>query len=187
MQLRSTMIGIVLLGLCLTAGPAEPQEKKDDYAAPGAVHQQLAKRAGEYTTTSKFSFKPGMPPTESAGTAKLTSILGGRFLKEESTGTMMGQAYSSLHLEGYNSATNKFEATWAYTGSTSLMSLVGTSKDGGKTIEYVATFDSGKEAKQALQVTTRVLDDDHFVTELVAKNADGSKGPTLETAYTRKK
>jgi hypothetical protein len=74
-----------------------------------------------------------------------------------------------------------------YTGSTGLMRLVGTSKDDGKTVEYTATFEQGNGQKMTLSVAQRFVDDDTIVVELVAKNPDGSKGPTLETTYKRKR
>ncbi len=65
--------------------------------------------------------------------------------------------------------------------------MTGTSKDDGKTIEWIATYMNNQHGKETLYVTTRRLDDDHFVVELVAKTPNGEKGPTLETTYTRRK
>ena len=36
-------------------------------------------------------------------------------------------------------------------------------------------------------IVYRFPDEDHFVVELTARGEDGSKGPTMETTYTRKK
>jgi hypothetical protein len=195
MKSRLTVGGLVLLGLLGAAATGLSQEGKDkaakaamEHAKPGPVHQQLAKRAGEYTTVAKFWFKPGDQPTEETkGTAKITSILGGRFLSEENSGTMMGQPFTALRLVGYNSATQQYEATWVFTGSTATMTLVGTSKDDGKTIHWTGTYEHEKGTKATVHVETRYLDDDRFVVELSHKAPDGSKGPTLETTYTRKK
>jgi hypothetical protein len=99
---------------------------------------------------------------------------------------MLGQPYTGMHLYGYNNATGKYEATWIYTGSTATMTLTGTSKDDGRTIEYPASIDR-KGTKMTLYVVLKHVDDDKFTVELYAKNKDGSKGPTLETTYTRKK
>ena len=41
--------------------------------------------------------------------------------------------------------------------------------------------------KQTFDAALRHLDDDHFVVGLCAKSADGSRGPTFDTIYTRKK
>jgi hypothetical protein len=182
---------MVMIGFLVSAGAAPSQEQKADTAGtnpamPGPIHQQLAKRAGEYTAVSKFSI-PGGPTQETKGTAKITSILGGRFLQEEFSGSMRGQAFTSIHLDGYNNVTKQYEASWIYTRGTAIMNLTGTSTDGGKTINYKATYVNDQGAKQTLEIIHRQIDDDHFVMELIGRNPDGSKGATMETTYTRKK
>jgi len=156
-------------------------------ATPGPAHKQLAKRAGEYTTATKFTAQPGATPVDSTGTAKISVILDGRFLLEEDAGIFMGQETKGTRLWGYDNATKQYVSIWAYTGSTGLMNLTGTSKDDGKTVSFAATFNDDSGAKQVLEVATRQLDDNNFVVGLYAKNPDGSRGPAFETTYTRKK
>jgi hypothetical protein len=192
MLARIGFVSVTLAGLLLVAAVGRAQERKEAAAGheadkPGPVHKQLAKLAGDYTTVSRFIFKPGTPAQETTGTARITSILGGRFLSEEHSGTMLGQPVSGLHLTGYNNATGQYEASWVYTGSTAIMTLVGSSKDDGKTIEYTGSFEQQKGNRTTLFVAFHQVNENSFVVELSAKNPDGSKGPTLETTYTRKK
>ncbi len=154
---------------------------------PGPIHKELARMAGDYETVAKFWIKPGTEPMVSNGTAKITSVVNGGCILEESTGTQMGQGFKALRLTGYNNLTKQYESTWTYSLATGLMHMTGTSKDDGKTIEWVASYTNDNGAKQNLYVSTRRIDDDQFVVELVAKTPDGNKGPTLETTYTRKK
>jgi len=191
MKQRRRLVATLVASLALTAAWAVAQERKEaggqhEADQPGAVHKQMARWAGEYTTSSKFFAKPGQPSAATTGTATIRSILDERFLSEENAGTMLGQPYTGMHLYGYNNATGKYEATWVYTGSTATMTLTGTSKDDGRTIEYTASIDQ-KGTKMTLYVVLKHVDDDKFTVELYAKNKDGSKGPTLETTYTRKK
>jgi hypothetical protein len=179
-------------GLLLTAAAGLAEEKKDkaqapDADQPGPEHRQLARLAGEYTTVSKFRLKSDDAPMESKGTAKLTSVLDGRFLLEENTGTQFGQLYKGVRLVGYNNATKQYEASWSYSLSTAIMTMTGTGKDEGKIIEWTAHFMNEKGARQSLYVVTRQLDGDHFVVELFGKTTEGEKGPAVETTYTRKK
>jgi hypothetical protein len=156
-------------------------------AMPGAVHKQLAKRAGEYTTLTKFSVAPGAPATDSTGTAKLTVIVDGRFLLEEDAGLFLGQQTKGTRIWGYDNSTKQYESAWMYTGSTGIMKLTGTSNDGGKTVNFVAVFNDDNGVKQTFDAGTRQIDDDHFVVSLYARGPDGSRGPTFDTTYTRKK
>lgn len=184
-------IGNVLLLVCavllLNTLSVAAQDKKEEAPKLDAIHEHMGQCAGEYTTVTRFTAKAGDAPMESKGTAKITSILGGRFLQEEDTGTMFNQPFKSLKLSGYNSAAERFEASWVYTGSTSIMTLTGTSSDGGKTINWVGTYEEKKGQKNTLYVDTKHLNKNQIVMEMYSKNPDGSRGPCLETTYTRKK
>ena len=154
---------------------------------PGPVHKQLAKRIGEYATVTKFTMQPGAQATESTGTAKFTAILDGRFLIEEDAGVFMGQQTKSTKIWGYDNATKQYESVWMYTGSTGIMKLTGSSNDEGKTVNFAAVFNDDNRVKQTFDAATRQTDDDHFVVGLYARGPDGSRGPTFETTYIRKK
>ena len=127
--MKSTVTGFAFVAAMLVSTmAASGQDEKakaqgKTNAAPGPIHRELAKRAGEYTTHSKFTFKPGAPAQESQGSATLKSILGGRFLQEDNTGKLVGMPVGSMHLYGYNNATKKYESIWMYTGSTGIMTI----------------------------------------------------------------
>jgi hypothetical protein len=70
--------------------------------------------------------------------------------------------------------------------STAIMTLNGTSSDGGKTATFAASWDDEGGAKRRLQVVMRSIDEDHFVVELI-DSSSGKTGPTLATTYARKK
>ena len=156
-------------------------------AKPGPAHKQLAKLAGSYTTVTRFSAQPSAAPVDSNGTAKFTVVLDGRFLLEEDAGVFMGQETKGLKVWGYDNATKHYISTWMYTGSTGFMSLSGDSKDDGKSVNFMASFNDDSGGKQVFEAAMRWIDDDKFVVGLYAKNPDGSRGPTFETTYTRKK
>jgi Protein of unknown function (DUF1579) len=182
--MRDVCLGILTLGLVLTTGIAAAQ---DPNAKPGPVHEKLMKLAGEYTTVTYFTTKPGDAPQETKGAAKLTSTLGGRFLNEEASGVMFGQPYSSMHMTGYNNVTGQYESLWAYTGTTGMMLMTGTSKDDGKTIQLVGNYEREKGVKAHLYAVLRLVDDDHFAVELYSEKPDENKGPVMKTSYTRTK
>ena len=87
---------------------------------------------------------------------------------------------------GYNNASKRYEAVWTYTMSTAIMTMNGTSPDGGKTINFNASWDEEGGAKRSLQVSMRLIDDDHFVVELTDRAADGKQSAVLVTTYSRK-
>jgi hypothetical protein len=155
--------------------------------ALGPVHQALARMAGDYDTVSSFRQQPDAKPVVSKGTAKLTAVVDGHFLLEETSSTLFGQPVKGLRLLGYNGKTNRYEATWTYSMATGMMGMTGTSNDGGKTIEWTETDPSGRGANSSLHVTTRHLDDNRFTVELYNLTPNGKRGTTIETTYTRSK
>ena len=186
MNTRLCLWGIVATG-GLLAATAAAQDTAKGPPKPSPQHEALARLAGEYTTVTKFTAKPGDAAVETQGTAQLRSVVAGKFLLEEYSGKWFGQTIHGLRLLGYNDASKQYEGTWTYSLSTGMMTLVGASKDDGKTIDLTATYTGDKGEKQTLYVTTRRVDADQFVVELYAKTADGQRGPTMETTYTRKK
>jgi hypothetical protein len=166
-----------------TATGAFAQNSADN---PGPEHEALAKLAGEYTTVMRFRPKAGEAAQESKGSAKFTSVLDGRFILEESTGEQFGKHFKGRKIYGYNNAAKRYESAWVYTASTAIMTLHGTSPDGGKTIRLNATVAQGN-AQMNLVVTMKRINDDSFTVELGSMTPDGTAGPTLETTYTRKK
>jgi hypothetical protein len=182
MKTRWLAAGAALLIVC----PAAWAQEKKSPGAPSEIHERMSKRAGEYETVSKLTLPDGKA-MESKGTAKLTAVLGGRFLQEESTGTMLGNPVSGLKLVGYNDAADQFEAVWMYTGSTAMMTMTGKAKEDNKSVEFSATVPGPKDQKMKFTIVYRFADADRFTVELTARSEDGSKGPTMETTYTRKK
>jgi Protein of unknown function (DUF1579) len=182
MNIRWLAAGIALLIAC----PLSPAQERKGPGGPTEVHERLAKRAGDYETSSKFSF-PGGKATETKGTAKINAILGGRFLQEESSGTLMDTQVNSLKLLGYNAEAGQYEAVWMYTGSTAMMTMSGKMNEATKSVEFAASVPGPKGAKMNFTIVYKFTDADSFTVELTARGDDGSKGPTMETTYTRKK
>lgn len=169
--------------LATALGSAQEKRMTDN---PGAEHGGLMKLAGEYSTVSKFKLNANDAGQLSNGVSKLTRILDGRFLLEEANGAQFNQPFMARKVYGYNNAAKRYESSWIYTGSTSMLTLSGTSSDGGKTIQFEGGYDQANGAKSNLVVFFKRLSDDKFVVELVLKTPGGGTGPSLETTYTKK-
>jgi hypothetical protein len=130
---------------------------------------------------------PGQEPMKTTGAATLRMILGGRFLQMDESGSMGGQPFQAVKIWGYNNAAARYEATWMWTNETSMMTMAGKPAEDGKSVTLDASYENGGP-KVTLRVTLAFVDDDHFTVKLDAgKMPDGSRGPTLETVYTRKR
>jgi hypothetical protein len=179
-EMKRLAMAVLVLGLVSVTRGDDPPAKNKMMDGPGAEHKALAKMAGDYTTKSVMDM--GGQKQESVGTAKIASHMDGRFIAEEGKGEMMGMPYSSHKMYGFNNAAKKYEGVWMYTGSTGMMTMTGTSSDGGRSILFTAAVDQGGQ-KQNFTITVKRMDDDHFTVEM--KMPEG--GPSMVTTYSRKK
>lgn len=184
--------GTVLVSGVVAQAPEQSKEAPPQSAheqaldAPGAEHAFLAGRAGEYDTHITFRPGPDAEPQHSAGKATITSILDGRFICEDSTGTLAGQPFSGRRITGFNTRSQKFESTWCYSHSTAMLILAGESNDLGKTIHLSGAFANAEDRMAPLDVVIRQIDQHRFVIEMHATGTDGRRYVVLETRYTRK-
>jgi Protein of unknown function (DUF1579) len=192
--IAGTDLGIFLLAVIPAFGQDHPRPDqgnaappKSDLTKPGPAQAFLTKLAGDYSRVIKFvgPAGAGMPPF--SGTAKISVVLGGRFLLEESTDEVMGGEVEGLRLYGYNNATQQYEMTRMYTMSTGMTMMTGTSTDGGKTIHFVSATEASAKGAAPLHAEFRVISNDDFVVTLSTTGDDGKDAPFQSTEYTRKK
>jgi hypothetical protein len=166
---------------------APDAHQRADATKPGPEQDFLAKRAGEYTRKVKFVAQPDADANAFSGTAKISVVLGGRFIVEENEDTAFGRPVSGMRVYGFNNVTKQYEAVWMYTMSTAMLYLTGTSSDGGKSIELSGMSQNLHGGKVPLHATIRQVDDNQFVVTLMSTGADGKEAAFQETTYTRKK
>jgi hypothetical protein len=154
---------------------------------PGTQHIDLMRFAGEYTTKESLYLPGTDKPQVSDGFATIKSEMGGRFLVEHNDGSLMGEPYTGVRIYGYNNGSKQYEGVWTYSGSTGVRLLSGSSKDEGKTIDFIANFrDDAAGLPRTMSVTLKLLDPDHFEVEVKGTLPNGSQGTQLVTVYTRK-
>ncbi len=109
--------------------PDEQQEmmqKWQELATPTAAHELLQPMVGNWkTTTSMWMAGPDGPPMISEGESVKTMALGGRWLQEDYSGTMMGQPFNGRGMTGYDNYKNMYINTWQDDMSTALTYATG--------------------------------------------------------------
>ncbi|MBX3403118.1 MAG: DUF1579 family protein [Phycisphaeraceae bacterium] len=173
------------------ARPAQPgsgggggQANVRDQSRPVRQHAELQKLVGEYTTLSKLAVGD-MDPLESAGTAKVSAMLDGRFVALEEVGETMGLPTRSFKLFGFNSESKKYESVWTYTRSTAMMTLVGTGDEDARSFTLEGGYDEA-DGRSLYRITFKRTGEGTFVLTMAALASDNSAVATLETTYTRK-
>lgn len=193
---------ITLTGLCLvlSVSPVMGKEKKhekqldpqavmDTYtklATPGEPHKQMASLAGSWTTKTKAWMDPTKPPMESTGSCEQTMLLGGRFLRQECAGDMMGQSFTGIGLNAYDNHTKKYMSTWMDSMGTAIYYMEGTASADGKTITQKGHYDDPIEGPVQLRSVTKVVDNNTEIFEMYGTTKGGKERKMMEITYTRK-
>jgi len=159
------------------------------WSSPGAPHQLLQKMAGKWTLKQKTWMDPSQPPMETTGTAELAMVLGGRFLQQHYTGTMMGMPFEGSGLVGYDNFRQMYTSSWADNMGTAMMQSHGAANAAGTEITLNGLMDepaTGEKDKKMRQVL-RVTGPDAFVFELYNVVPGQGDMKVLEITHTRAK
>ena len=170
-----------------SAPSPEDMQKYMELATPGPHHKMLAASAGTWDTKSKQYMQPGAPPTESTGTSTIESVMGGRFIEEVTTTTMMGMPWEGRGVFGYDNATQKHIGTWYDSFGTMMMAFEGTCSNSCKNVTLTSTyFDPITKMDKKMKVVSKQTDNDHSTVEIIEVAKDGKENRMMEIQYTRK-
>lgn len=176
-------------GAAATANMEEMMARWIAAATPGEMHEYLARQVGKWTTRTRIWMEgPQSEPSESTGTSVRRMILDGRFLVDETDGTMLGQTHQGFGLTGYDNFKQRFVATWADNMGTALLTMSGTLDESGKVLTYYGQMDEPMtgEHDKMVRYVHREIDDDQHVFEIYDL-AQGEDAKVVEVTYTRAK
>ena len=194
---RFALVSILALAAALPAGAQDKKKAADEKAAmeawqkamtPGDGQKKLEPLIGTFEAKVRMWMDPSRPPDDSTGTSVNTWVLGDRFVQTKYEGVFLGEAFNGVGYTGYDNVTKKYEGTWMDTGSTAIMTSVGTIDAAGKVISMKATTSdpaTGKVTTADQKIT--IVDNDHHSIEMWGKAPDGKNFKMMEIQYTRKK
>jgi len=156
------------------------------YMTPGEVHQMMAKSTGTWTGAITMWMQQGAQPMNMTGETKNEMILGGRYLRNTSTGNMMGMPFEGIGTTGYDNAKKIFVTTWIDNAGTGIMYLEGTWDAQNKSINFSGKMVdpvSGKDIP--VRETLKFVDDNTHILEMYT-TGQGKEYKSMEIKYTRK-
>ncbi len=186
----------LLAGCASTDAEAAPPEAADDEAAemmalfaahgtPGAFHEHLHRKIGNWTTVTKMWSAPGTDPVVSESTSTIEPVYDGLFIRERTMGSMGGAPFTGEGLMGYDNAAKQFHSIWFDSMSSGMYWAVGECRKDCRVMEF---HGSGSDPITGGVLHYRYvqtdLGDDGFVFEIF-QQADGSEWRVMETHYTR--
>lgn len=174
-------------------------ERWEKAMTPGDPHKKLAEFVGDWDVTLKmWMMGPSGPPTETKGTAKVTSVLGGRFIREEmkaemnmpdmKTGGMTKFNFEGQGLTGYDNYRSMYVGSWADNMNTHMLRMSGMADPEGKVITMYGEMDEPtmNVIGRTVKYVTRIVDKDKHVFEIYDLHA-GDNYKVIEITYVRKK
>lgn len=155
---------------------------------PGEGHKIFATMAGKWRGTMKVwnSARPDAPPLESPTESESKLVLGGRFVLEEATGTLMRMPMQRMSLLGHDNATNQYTLVFYSSMDTATNTANGTMDSTGKIITLRGEF-LEPEGKVPFKNIIHIESDDVHVFESYRIMPDGKELKLIEQTMTRVK
>ncbi len=159
MHLRSLLVGLglgvgitVSVGMTKVATQDEPQmdaaiqemmELGRALGTPGAPHEFLQRFVGNWEGEMSMMGMPGSPTTQTIKTE-----LGGRFIRADLQGVLMGEPFSGIGITGYDNYKKKFNSMWIDSVGTVMHYTEGMMDQTGNTMTLWGTMDEWMTGEQ---------------------------------------
>ena len=191
----SVFIATVLLAVSQQSAAQEPSRAPNaamqemmKRMMPSEAHKIFARMAGKWRGKMRVwsSTQPDAPPVESDTESESKLVLGGRFLLEEASGTVMRMPMQRMSILGYNNATQQYTLTFFSSFETATNTGIGTASADGKTITLRGEFDE-PNGKAPFKNIIRLDDDDTHVFQSYRIMPDGRELKLIEQVMTRVK
>lgn len=155
-------------------------------AAPDARHQELTGLAGEWQVEMTLWHNPAEPPLQVDGSAVLSAVLDGRFLRSELDAEIQGNPFHGIGHLGFDRLKDTYVADWMDTTSTSLIHLTGNLDAKGRTIVLRGELtDPVTHLPLTARVEWYIYDPAKFTVTWFIEYRDGRELKALELHYSR--
>lgn len=171
--------------------PEEMEKMMEAWMAttqPGKMHKLLEQQVGKWDITTRLWMGgPAAPPTETKGSATITSFLGGRYIKEEANNEMMGMPYEGMGLVGYDNFKKRFTMMWVDGMSTAMYTAQGTLDMTGTVLTFYGQMDEPMtgEHDKPIKFVVRMKDDNTRVFEIHDLGIVPGETKVVEMVYKR--
>jgi len=165
----------------------EMMAKWKEIATPGEMHKKLAVFEGVWDTESRMF--GGGDPGVSRGSAEYSWIMGGRYLRQDYQGEMMGSPFKGMSLTGYDNYAKKYVGIWIDDMSSTIATMDGHMNQDGSVLTMFGKMDEWMtgEIGKTVKYVFRIIDNDHHVMEMHDMAIGEPNTKVMEITYTRRK
>lgn len=142
---------------------ADMMKKWQEAMSPGPMHQLLNKMVGDWKVTTNMPNPMTGEETSSVGSAKIESLLGGRYFKTTQKGEMMGMPFEGIGIDAYDNVAKEFITIWIDNMGTGITTMKGKMNETTKHVEYSG---EGLDPMTGQQIkyrsVSRIINEDTF-------------------------
>ena len=165
-------------------------EKMKVLGAPSEGHKALEPLIGSWSYTAQFWMQPDSQPETMTGSVVNTLIFGGRFLKQEFSGTAMAEGqppFEGLGILGFDNIRKEYQTVWFDNMSTSMMRGAGQFDASTSTLSDSGDFSCPVtgESHRWYRSAWTVTDANHTTYESYSRTPEGREFKSMEIHYTR--
>jgi len=156
---------------------------------PGEAHERLNYYVGTWDTVTKIWMGgPAAEPMTSTGTSTFKSVLGGNWIMEEHSGSMMGMPYQGVGMLGYDNYKKLHVGTWFSNMGTEMLQMAGARNPDSGVVTMYGSMDEPQLGVhgRTVKYVTAPTDADHFSFTIIDLHA-GDDYKVIEIGYTRRK
>ena len=170
----------------------EMEKAMMEAGTPGPMQKWLTDGAGTWQGKCKMWMDPSAPPEESACTTTITPAMDGRFVHNQTRGSMTGMDGKPMNFEGfgvigYNNTSGKFETNWSDSMGTMQLNYVGTLSSDKTTLTSTTHFYCPVQKKNTWMrnVEKHTGPNSMTLTMYSPRMMDGKEAKIMEIEYTR--
>jgi len=166
--------------------PEEMMAKIKEYGTTNDHHRVLDYFIGNWDYEIKWWLSPDAEPEESTGTNVVTSIMGGRFIEQNSAGVAMGQPFEGKGITGFDNVKQQYTSIWIDNMGTGIMTSSGSYDPETKILSEVGTMSCPLEGQKFFRGETTIIDENIYVYVMHANAPDGREFQSMLITYKRR-
>jgi hypothetical protein len=175
----------------LTITPVSTQASEGVMPAfpkPGPEHAWLQQSVGKWASLTESFEAPGKPPIRSQGSETVEAI-GGFWTLTRVTGKLMNQPFTGTMTLGYDTANQKYIATWVDSMTGKMWNYDGSVDPSGKVLTLTSEGECPMSPGKVMQFreTLEMLDRNHKRYTSAMKGDNGEWITTMSSTATRKR